>query len=547
MPQIPVYDGPQVRTGDLRPVTQRTPDVSSGLMQVGRTLDQAGTAWAQAQANDLDTKVSTEWLKWDAENRTKFRGAAAKDYPAAVEEWWKKASETYGQQADPITRQLIGPSLGRKQMAAFGNAQQFAAAEGERHADETTGARIATEIQLGITNGDVIGARNNILTAVAEMGGRKGWTTEQVQAETLRHVGQLHVQQIAKMAERDPAKAQEYYDRNKAEVPAANQARIEDVIETAGDNLYAKTRAAEIAALPYAEQLTKAAEETKPRRREALLERIKMNQAMVRETKRADEEGASDTAWQLFAQGKAIPADVLARMDGKEREELNRAGQARSDRLASGASIRTDWATYFDLRDRIERGEDVKLERYLERLAPRERESLADIRSRARAGKPQQDSMLTDRQRIDVALDGLKIDPKRDPEGAARFAIEVDRRVSAASAAKGDKPLTPEEKQKVVDQVVLDKVYVDSWGPDKQVPLALVKPDDLGNAYVRVNGRNVKVSSVPSTDRAQIIAALRAIGRVPTEQAIVEMYLRGQQQQAAKPASPTKSIGETEQ
>jgi len=47
-----------------------------------------------------------------------------------------------------------------------------------------------------------------------------------------------------------------------------------------------------------------------------------------------------------------------------------------------------------------------------------------------------------------------------------------------------------------------------------------------------VNGRNVPVSSVPATDRRQIISALRATGQTVTEQNIVQMFVDAQKGKA---------------
>ena len=80
----------------------------------------------------------------------------------------------------------------------------------------------------------------------------------------------------------------------------------------------------------------------------------------------------------------------------------------------------------------------------------------------------------------------------------------------------------------------MEKVYVDEWGRDPQKPLVLLKPEEISKAYVRVNGKNVPVSVVPSLDRRQITQALQATGQIVTEQAIVEMYLAGQKKGPAK-------------
>jgi hypothetical protein len=163
-------------------------------------------------------------------------------------------------------------------------------------------------------------------------------------------------------------------------------------------------------------------------------------------------------------------------------------------------------------------------------------EQLLDIQDAAsKPGTVKQDSMLTDEARINAALVGLGIDKKEDPETAVMLTTEIDRRVRAASAEKGGKDLTATEKQNIVDRVVMDKVYVDRWGPDGDPkPLALLTPEEMSKAYVRVNGRSVRVSSVPALDRRQIVQALQATGQAPTEQAIVEMYLAGKQKGPAK-------------
>jgi hypothetical protein len=152
-------------------------------------------------------------------------------------------------------------------------------------------------------------------------------------------------------------------------------------------------------------------------------------------------------------------------------------------------------------------------------------EQLLDIQGAVGKGGVKQDSMLTDEARINAAIVGLGIDKKKDPESAVMLTNEIDRRVRTASAAKGGKDLTADEKQAIVDRVVMDKVYIDEWGTDPQKPLALVTPEELQKAYVRVNGKNVPVSSVPTMDRRQIIQALQTTGQPVTEQAIVEMYL----------------------
>lgn len=533
MPVVPTYE-PRVREQALEGGFQRAPDVSSDLMRAGQGLANIGVAVgyaaerdAQAAAFDTEAKITQEWMKWDAANRGKYRGQNADGYTAAAEEWWKKAGETYGKDLDPRARALASRSLTAKQTAALGNVNTFVGAEKERHADETYAADVATTIQFGVTSGDVASTAQQIRDKAALLGARKGWTTEQVQAEAGKNLSAMHLAQITKLAEVNAEAAQAYYDANKAEVNFQNQARVEQVLKGELDNQFATKTAAELAGKPLAEQLAEAAKITDPARREKTLNQIKLNQALVRQAEQERENAAADQAWQLFSKGQKIPEAILSQMSGRERAQLQESQRVRADRAAAGTPVKTDMLTYIDVREKLARGEKVDLRAYTEKIAPGDLKQLVDMQNTTRAGGVKQDSMLTDEARINAAIVGLGIDKKKHPETAVMLTNEIDRRVRVASAAKGGKDLTADEKQAIVDRVVMDKVYVDEWGTDPQKPLALVKPEELSKAYVRVNGKNVPVSSVPALDRRQIIQALQTTGQPVTEQAVVEMYLAG--------------------
>lgn len=538
MPQVPTYSADRlVRTEALRPVLQQTPDVSSGAVAVARGLGQVAEAAdrldlrdAEAKANEVDATITTEWLKWDAANRNKYRGENVDGYQTAAQEWWKTAAETYGKDMSPRARALASGTLVRKQGTAMANVLQFVGAEKERHADESAQASINSTIQFGVTTGNVAGAAVQVREQVAKIGARKGWTTEQVQAEQVKSLSMLHLAEITKLAGQDAAKAQEYYQANKAEVAAATQPRIEEVIRGEGDNQFATQFAASVATKPLSEQLADAAKITDPQRREKALTQIRNNYALVKQAEQEVENRASDQAWQLFSQNKKIPEALLGQMSGRERAQLQESQRVRAERLAAGTPVKTNMLTYLDLREKLARGEKVDLRAYTEKIGSSDMEKLIDIQTTVSKGGPKQDSMMTDEQRINTALVGLGIDKKNDPDAAVRITSEIDRRVRAASLEKGGKDLTADEKQSIVDRVVLDKVYVDEWGRDPQKPISLLTPEELQNAYVSVGGKNYKLSSVPATDRRQIIQALKATGQTPTEQAIVEMYLAAKNQ-----------------
>lgn len=533
MPVVPTYE-PRVREQALDGGFQRAPDAGRGLMQAGEAMmrvadvaDRIDLRDAQAKAFDAEAKITSEWLNWDAQARQKYRGQNVDGYAQAAEEWWKKAAETHGKELDPRARALVNKSLAEKRLQAINSVGTFINAEKERFADETYAADVATTIQFGVTSGDVAGAAQQIREKAAILGARKGWTTEQVQAEVLKNLSAMHLAQITKLAEGNAEAAKAYYDANKAEVNFAHQARVEQVLKAEADNQFATQFAANVANKPLGDQLAEAAKITDPERREKTLTQIRNNYALVKQAEQERENAAADQAWQLFAQGKRIPEAILAQMSGRERVQLQEAQRTRAERLAAGRSVKTDMTTYIDLRERLAAGERVDLRAYTEKISPSDMEKLIDIQTATKKGGPQQDSMLSDEARINNALVGLGIDKKKDPESAMRLTTEIDRRVRGASMAKGDKPLTPDEKQKIIDSVVMDKVYVDEWGTDPQKPVSMLTPEEMEGAYVKIDGKKVQLRSVPESDRRKIIAALKATGQAVTEQNIVALYLQG--------------------
>lgn len=544
MAQVPIYNGPQLKTQALQPNYQNNVDVSSGtralgqgLMQASETMDRTLLREAEVAATTADTEIAAGWLQWDAENRKKYQGANIDGYAPAAKEWWDKAAQTFGEKLDPRAKALVAQNLMRRQGTALGSVAQHTETVKEAHADQTAAANISTTIQFGVTTGDVEGAAAQVRKLSAEVGARKGWSTEQVQAEQAKHLSALHLAQISKLAEQDPAKAQAYYDANKAEVGFSQQPRVEEILRKEVDNQFAIQFAAQQAGKPLSEQLTAAGEIKDPVKREKALAEVKNNHALVEQAKREREQGFSDQAWQLVGQGKRVPEAVLAAMDGKERVQLQEHLRAKAERIASGASRHTDMPTYIDLREKLAAGEKVNLKAFTEKIAPAQMEQLLDIQTAAsKPGTANQDSMLTDEGRINAALTGMGINKSKDPNTAGLFTTEVDRRVRAASASKGDKPLSPDEKQKIVDSVALDKVFVDEWGSDPQKPVFALTPEQMGKAYVKVPGgtgmyggqgtREVPLSTVPMADRAEIIRARKSRGLPVTEQAIVETYLK---------------------
>ena len=506
MAQVPVYGGPQVRTAALQPTMQREVDVSSGTRALGQALGQVGDIAdravrrdAEAEANTVDSEITAGWLQWDAENRRKYQGQNVGEYETKAAEWWDKARETYSGKLSPMAQAAIGQQVARKRNQALGSVATYVGAEKERFADDQGEKAALTAIEFGVDTGDTAGAAAQVRKIVAERGARKGWTTEMVQADQQRLLGTLHLSAITTMAERDPARAQAYYDANKGEIPAAAQARVEQVLKAEGDNQFATQFAAQQAAKPLGEQLAAAGEITDPERREKALTQIRNNHAMVKAAQAEREQAASDEAWQMVGQGRRVPETVLMRMNGRERVQLQDHLRERAKQAASGATPTTDWAAYIDAREKLAAGEKVDLRLLTTKVAGPQMEQLLDIQTKTRDPKKLPEVATSEQQ---IGAYTRQMDLKGERVG--QFQAAAYDLFNEHLKAKGKEP-TYDERQAILDALVKDVViekrdfWFDKTGPVYQAPrevrnAAVAPPDKFttGKVYTDKAGNRAK-------------------------------------------------------
>ena len=517
MPTVPTYDGPRVQRQALQPVFQGAPDVSSGVQTAARVAsgfadmaDRTVRRDAEAEANQIDTEVTTAWLEWDAQARKQYRGTNVGDYEAEAKKWWDDAAAKYADKVSPLARQAVGPALGRKRTQALGSVLQYAGAERERHADEASAAAVQTTIEFGIDTGNTAGAALDVRRKIAEQGARKGWTTEQVQAEQQRALGTMHLAYVTRLAQSDPTKATAYFEANKGEIPMTAQVKVEEVLKGERDNQAARQFAATVANRPLSEQLAEAGKLTDPGVREKALTEVRNNHAMVQAAARERQQAASDQAWQLAAQFKRIPEAVLSSMDGKEREQLREHLRLRSERIAKGAapaSIKTDWNTYETVRERIARGENVRVAAFAERIAPSELEKLIDLKTK-RDDPKKAAEVATTLQLIGAATKNLEASAR----GAFELAVfdELNR-----LEAKG--PVPYEQKRQLIDRMLIDG----------EVLSGSMFSNDPNMKYYQANPEQRKrfAPFISKADSDMIEAALVREGiKSPTTQQIMDRY-----------------------
>ena len=87
--------------------------------------------------------------------------------------------------------------------------------------------------------------------------------------------------------------------------------------------------------------------------------------------------------------------------------------------------------------------------------------------------------------------------------------------IQEAETFKGGK-LTSEERQKTLDTLLLNKVFVERWGTDPQVPVAVLTDEDRGVAYV-------PKKDIPAPAITEMEGVIRSMGKRVTEDKLQRM------------------------
>ncbi len=557
MPRVPASTGPQVESTALRGGFQNPnadPD-AFGAAQ-GRQLAQLGQAGMQA-ANDFDkvlqrkdaddamrveVKIKTDWQATERDLR-KRRGKNAEGLVTDAEAWWQKAAEEHSKELTPRAKALITQSLGSARMSAVGTMGRYQEQELDRSFMESTNANIAVEIERYATAADPKGAdasRSIIKRDINLIATRMGWAPEQAEAEEKRYTNLMHRQMIDRLTDWNPAEAKAYYDKYRDEVAGSAHATVERQINGAVNEQEAGKRAAEMATLPYDQQLAKTAEIKDPALREATRKRVKEQQQDIQMAEAAREREVSDKVWQLVGQNvplSRLPRSLLDKMDGKERVQVNEhydAIRRRNIAEAKGASVKTDWTVYTDLRALPpEELAKVKLSTYVDKLAGPQLEQLADLQTKLKDPKKQGEA-ATQTQQLKVMTGPGGLDLNK--EKAGQFESATYDAFNTFIKEKGREPNFT-ERQTIMDDLAKDVVLKRGWlwdttKPAYQLPAGQRQgaPEAPAPAVTAPTPpRNTRVVVINGADRSAITDALRAKGVPVTEENIQRVYQRQEQ------------------
>lgn len=549
MAEIPLYDRNVASPGALPGVRQSSVASPELLARPGAEVQGTGQAIQRSAAElqrlqreeqekeDLDrvmtaeAGVLSEFSEYRNSVRETRRGVNAANLGKDTAEWWNKKIGEYTQTMSDRQRAAFQQRLQRVRLSAVENMADFEAGELRTQRELSRTAAMAAAITdavgyVGTAQQAVMinDAKGRILGALRAAAATEGWNTEHEALKTREALHNLHAQVIQRMAaeEGGAEKVAAYFEANKGEMDPAKsdklyelttQAKVRDKAASAVNTLLDQGKT-EGEGLEWIRQNLEgdAREQARLRWRERWADLAQAEQ-------RTQAQYTDQFYAQLAQRGSISRVDpaILQRMDPKVLVSERRIAEDRA-RVAAGreSKIETDWDTYGSLRDmaRTNRDKFLKedLRRHFDKLAPAQREQLLDLQDSL--AKPQkQVEVLTDDKQVGIVVGQLGLTKQRK----AQFESAAYTALQEATRTNGGKPLTVEQRQKVLDRLLIEG-DVNGWVPfgGKRLYEVVGTPDAARF-----------MPEVPKADRQAIIDAWRRKrGTTPTEAQIAETYMK---------------------
>lgn len=230
MPQIPVYDGPQVGLKQLN-YDQASPDsfgavqgrqmaqIGQGAMQMASALDAINEREMQTQVFNAEASAKAEYVKWSQEQIKNRQGEAAKGLTKDAGDWWGKAAQDYSKDLSPMAQRMLQKSIAQQSIAAsqsMGNFenQQLEVAQQVSLKATTQASRDSAVSDSSDTNINL--QRQNIIAA---------WSTQAKKYDPAtfdqlvkNELTQMHTAVFNKLFVENPSQAKLYYEVNQKEI-----------------------------------------------------------------------------------------------------------------------------------------------------------------------------------------------------------------------------------------------------------------------------------------------------------------------------------------
>ena len=231
MPQVPVYDRPQVagqvlQGGEQRASTdpgafgaiqvQQLQQASQALASVAEVVDRVDQREDRRIADETEAAVRRDWTQFDLDARQKLQGNRIGEYKGAAENWWKEAPKKYAKAISPRAKSMIDVSMRTTQDQAMASALGHYAAVTERNQDVAFESNMLEQMDWAINQGSaaaVNATRDKMEAIVAARGTAKGWDAATIAQTLTKYNSRMTVDYVSQLVRKDPKAAESYLAR----------------------------------------------------------------------------------------------------------------------------------------------------------------------------------------------------------------------------------------------------------------------------------------------------------------------------------------------
>ncbi len=546
MPVVPTYSGPQVREQATQGGYQENIDVSKGARalaagfgDVAEVADQAYTRQAETESLTAQARIADDFDKWDTETRATSQGANATGYRAKVDAWWGDTQKTYTGTLSPRAQQAISKSLAAVRNSNLRAAGNYETQQVEIGAISALGSSVdklvKQSIKLGPEGGPgVLDMAAGQVRAFYKARGREG----DGEAAALKVTTGAHVTTINQLMQRDPKKAEEYFNTHKDKGIDPTQwdevsGRINQVSAlTDGENAAGAAWTATVkpgynSPVDLSAMETQIREQFKndPTRQKAGIAALRERKTAWDESQREFNASNTNSIYEILdANGgslsKAKRSDAWAALPATERDRIEAQQESRAATQESRAASRSNRALADDQRAE-KRLLFANSDKYLdatnpETLAKKTRAQVQAMRTEFgfeatqnllnRYDQLQKPGAIAeakmDTEEFNHIAERLKLDPygakttaQKSALGDLKFRVE---RLIDIRQRQGGKTLTRQEKADLMTEEMTRKVTVDAgfFSSEVQMPVVQLRSADIENIVVPAAERPALVSEM---------------------------------------------------
>lgn len=479
---------------------------------------------ADKQASDLETR-----LLYDRENGAmNKKGKDALGLPDSVlPEFDKNIEQIVEGLANDEQRDLFKRLVLSRRSGINKQISRHIAREGQKYDSAVTDSYIANERNAALENFHdeerINIAINRQRAAILDHADRNGLPAEWKKLKLGEIQSKTHSGVISRIIDGgDDIKAKNYYEKYKDQIDGNDRVKLTKLLEAGSLRGESQRRSDSIwsgSGEDLGKSLARAERIRDPKLRDETVRRIRQKESDKQSSIRAAENANFTKASEYIKNNPGI-ADVRDAMPVSQWESLTLQQQNALRKYNSNPSNNNKiWLDFLDKSpSQIANMSRSEFEQnYWINFDGAHRTRAEKIWKEAQSGgdKLNLTKTLTFNKRVQSTLNrsGFSLDKKDkgDAQVLARFEQEASERIEdfEVNELGGKRKATGQEIQKVLDDMLIRKVYVDGWFSDSEVPAVLINEDDKGDAFVPYN-------DVPVAERNAIENIIRSKGGRPT-------------------------------